>query len=468
MTIQMDVETRLKADGHGLDRDFPSVDILERRILARIAITPREERRRPTLPQELALAGLFVVAVALLAIGVARLRALTQPVPAHPTPSVRSGPVPAAALFPPSFPVKMVTPTVGWVGTGGDVSRTTDGGLHWLPVSPPPLQNETKFRPAIYFLDASHAWLARAIGSSAGCCTPPARLIISRTADGGRTWSAGDPVPANGVAVSAQLSFVDEQRGWLLTDVQTHQQPATPENVPEITNYDRGLTRTIYATNDGGLHWSRLVSAPQSAGSVLGTMAVGCRPSGLTFVSLDTGWLSFDCTQTAGPLPPGPSGPVVVATRDGGRSWQSVSLPSYPSDAICSAKPPVFSGSLGVLAVWCSGGSGGIYVTTDGGRTWSTHPPPVYSPIDVIDFIDAKNGWTASLSGEVYRTTNSARDWTLVGRLSVLGETVHNVQFLDSKVGFALAVGEFASTTLRTTDGGRTWEVVERAPLEGQ
>ncbi len=155
MGAQQELEQRLRIYAQDFDHDFPRAASLDRRIMARVAITAREERRALTLPQELALAGLVVVAVALLVIGIARVREMTQPVPAHPTPSVRSNPVPATALFPPSFPVKMVTPKVGWAASVGAVFRTTDGGLRWESVSLPSLPNGTKEGSASYFLDRS-------------------------------------------------------------------------------------------------------------------------------------------------------------------------------------------------------------------------------------------------------------------------------------------------------------------------
>ena len=83
MTMHLEVEQRLQADAQELDRDFPRADRLEQKILARVARTPREERRAPTLRQEVILAGLFVVMVALLG---------RFSDPARPPPAVASAP----------------------------------------------------------------------------------------------------------------------------------------------------------------------------------------------------------------------------------------------------------------------------------------------------------------------------------------------------------------------------------------
>lgn len=96
MITQQELESRLQSDAQDLDRDFPRANELELRILARVAATPREKRRPAlTLKQELAVAGLFVVVVALIAIGIGRLRSLAPYLPATPTPTVGSTPAPA-------------------------------------------------------------------------------------------------------------------------------------------------------------------------------------------------------------------------------------------------------------------------------------------------------------------------------------------------------------------------------------
>src|ERR1700681_262609 len=493
MITQRELEGRLQADARELDRDFPRADKVELRILARAAVTPREERRRAlTLKRELALAGLFVVTVALLAVGVGRLRELTHRAPAHPTPTVRSSPGSAAGIPFELSTVKMVTPTIGWARPLGhgigpdDVVYTTDGGQHWKLVSPPASANETKAGTvATYFLDARHAWLVRSIGSPGWWAR--ARLMILRTADAGRTWTTGDEIPArafagDGFGVAAAVFFLDEQRGWLFVEVQTNQQPVTSEAntppglahfvagtnapIPQPTNNDRGLTRTIYTTADGGLHWSRLVAAPQSGGSVLGTIAIGCAASGLTFASLDVGWLTFDCTNNQ---PGGANLPVVADTHNGGLSWNSLPPPPV-SGANCNALPPTFRRNLGVLPFTCyNGGRSGNYFTGDGGVTWSVNLLPEFKFFSAIDFIDAKTGWAVDGNGDVYHTTNSGRNWTMVGRLAAASGPgqIESLQFLDSKVGFATK-NVFGPNYYRTTDGGRTWAAVQAAPVGNQ
>lgn len=102
-------------------------------------------------------------------------------------------------------------------------------------------------------------------------------------------------------------------------------------------------------------------------------MAVGCFETGIVFSSTDTGWLTWGCSSGNGEPPAQRSGPVVASTRDGGRTWTPVALPSYPTDvaSICDATPPTFIGNRGVLQVNCAGiisGKNYVYTSADTGE----------------------------------------------------------------------------------------------------
>jgi photosystem II stability/assembly factor-like uncharacterized protein len=449
MRVSPDLETRLHADAQELDRDFPGTDSLERRILARVAITARDKRRAPTRLQELALAGLLVGTVALLAIGVAQLRATTRPGPARTHSGSSMAPCTAA-------PLHMVNATIGWQGDPdrtdwyGFPLRTTDGGLHWLRV-PVPYGGGTKTGSTSCFLDADHAWVTGITADG---------LVVYSTANGGQTWKTGVPVPG---ALIARLAFIDAQRGWLLTDIG----PAGALS-----------ERRIYSTTDGGLHWSLIVSALAKGGSTLGTLAVGCTESGMTFVDVDTGWLSWDCRPPSPPAAaviqpgtPAPLGPLVASTRDGGRSWQRVALPTYSSSGqwVCSAYPPVVALAQGVLPVTCQGaGHSALFITDDGGRHWSFLRPPTDSDRALEDFIDADTGWAVSPApggNDLYRTINGGRDWVLVKRGLFRDQAVTAFQFADASVGFVYTMAKDGLLQLlKTTDGGITWTALPTGP----
>jgi photosystem II stability/assembly factor-like uncharacterized protein len=360
---------------------------------------------------------------------------------------------------------------VGSVGWSDYLQRTTDGGLNWRNVSPPSPPNRTKGAVTNYILDVDHAWFT--VATADVPLRNATKLVVFATADGGKTWTQGS-VPMSGVvASSAALGFIDAKRGWLITD---SGRMAIDKTNTSIVN--QPLTRAIYATSDGGASWSRLVSAQEGDGSTLGTLALGCSISGLTFATADRGWLTWDCNSTLGTRDPvGHS--IVAMTQDGGRGWQPVALPSIPYyGSICGAFPPVFKLSQGVLPVLCTGtgqpGFGAVYGTTDGGRSWSVHELPFFT--QKLDFVDSNTGWAFGTRGTfgstgltLYRTTNGGRDWAVIKQFAT-EQNLIGFRFIDPKIGFLLT-SRYApdrrsgtSTMWKTTDGGQTWSVLSSRP----
>jgi photosystem II stability/assembly factor-like uncharacterized protein len=259
-------------------------------------------------------------------------------------------------------------------------------------------------------------------------------VVVQSTHDGGQTWQQGQPVPATGANLAAELEFLDDQHGWLLIDTGYYASPA--------------FVRTLWATTDGGLHWSRLTSGAPSDGSVLGQMAKGCAESGMMFLSVDRGWLTWDCSRSNGPAPTQSAGPVVAATNDGGRSWAPVDLPG-----ICGATPPIFSRNQGVLQSMC-----GVYWTIDSGRTWSLGQGIPFNA--QVDFVDGATGFyfqTSAAGSDLYRTDDGGQGWTVVKRGLFSGDTIDSYRFVDATTGFANT--SKSPATWKTTDGGKTWSL---------
>jgi photosystem II stability/assembly factor-like uncharacterized protein len=437
--------------------DFPHPMLLSRimAILDAEAKTAggRQERRmrgprfRATLPPRTLqlLAAALVLAVAVVAI--AAFLAINQY--SHRSVPVRTHPVAASGTCFQGF--HMVTPTTGWRGSG---SRTTDGGTTWRGVSPPSLPNFSKGALGECIFDATHAWTTQTTGPSLVDTT---QLYVFATADGGQTWKQGAPVPASGSNMGIALEFIDPQNGWLLTDMGSDALPS--------------LTRTLYTTADGGLHWSRVASGSESGGSSLGQLAGGCSVSGMTFATTDKGWLTWDCSRGNGTQPQS-GGSVVAATLDGGRTWTPLRLPSFPgtADWICGASPPLFSGNRGVLPVSCGGighgGWAGVYRSNDSGESWTVGQFPLWVELSQMDFVDATTGFVfvGVATSDLYRTTDSGGSWALVKKGVFSGQGVGEFQFIDANTGFA-----YTSTggPWTTADGGLTWSLPGQRTLPG-
>ncbi len=374
-----ELEGRLRSAAATYERLAPAIPDLERRILARIAVTPREDRpyrgrpgRRSWAIQLLAAAAVlaFAVAVAFL-IREARLFREPQPV-TTPSPSPQSlsviGPGGwkysayglGTARFGPWVTPTMVTPTIGWQSPGASLTRTTDGGAHWMDVTPPGLGNIG----VADYLDATHAWIAEEVGN---------RVITFRTADGGRTWQQGAPITpiTHDSAGPHQLEFVDPSHGWLLLS-------------PVIGT----VPFTLYRTNDGGLHWQ--LEAVSSTATNRRLSQFGCdRFCLMAFASPSTGWVTSVAPQPR---------PSLLVTHDGGATWKLQTLPltTVNMGCPCYVDPPIFSDQdHGTLMLWSEGNLlvGHLLVTSDRGSSWTTRSLPGEAQLLSVGFYDASHRW---------------------------------------------------------------------------
>jgi photosystem II stability/assembly factor-like uncharacterized protein len=378
-----------------------------------------------------------------------------------PTPRYLSFPTPANGTFcsgsrarhwatSPPTTATMINASTGWAY--GPL-RTTDGGSHWVDVSPPSIPDRTPINDQ-FFLDAIHAWVAETSGSSKTCID---RVVVFRTADAGRTWEQAAPIPVRFAGPTDYIwaapsssanwfSFIDAQHGWLLVG----SGPAVATQSEEWPGLgQRWGVADLYKTTDGGLHWTLVSTNPGSR--------VGCHGgSGISFSTATTGWIVSDCG--------------LLVTRDGGNTWSKRSIPVTPVDP-----PQFFDDRSGVLL-----GVEGVVVTSDGGTTWTFRSLP---GANVVDFINASEGWAVSFLGNdqdqaefgLYQTSDGARSWTPIHTTSPLSlgsarfwgtmgldAGAWGLDFVDSRNGFWTICGGppgpcMGNGLFMTTDAGRTW-----------
>jgi photosystem II stability/assembly factor-like uncharacterized protein len=458
MTIQLEVEKRLQADAQELDRDFPSADRLEQRILARVAITSREERRALTLRQELVLAGLFVVMVALLAVGIGRLRAITQPVPARQTPTVIATPsVQGGGAFNAVQTPLFVSANLGWTtesqpGPAGPAAlfQTTDGGRHW--------QRQLSWDcPGAAQLRFTADGVEGLVVGAPGQCGSP----LFHTDDGGAHWQRFTFPPGAGQAVQtacklglcvqqnieAQVYFLNPREGWVLSQ----------ETTLSVAD--------LFHTTDSGAHWTRTARLDLQAQFNLDLARGIAGPSGRVDHALN-GQLIFRDSSTGLLVV---EGSALFLTHDGGATWEVQKLPAptgiKPDQATTRLSVPrFFSDRDGVVELIQSPTQGSskdirafVYTTADGGSHWSG---PTALPGNVFVFINSKSwvGGSGGLFGMDYflRTNDAGRHWDRFQPSGVDARSwdiLTHFDFVDAAHGWALING----TLYVTSDGGLRW-----------
>ncbi|MGC8635082.1 MAG: WD40/YVTN/BNR-like repeat-containing protein [Candidatus Limnocylindrales bacterium] len=314
-------------------------------------------RRRSAMLGALAVAAVLVVAL----VGSVYLAGAVKPGPALPVAPAPTAspaasyprklwPVPTATLAP-----SVAAATVDLAGTfpggglwamrGSAFLVSADAGASWRQSTLPTLAPQSE--QMVVVLDAEHAWYV-VVGPGAspvtGAPTDILHYAVYRTSDGGRTWQQR-AVPGNYPATAASLVFVDPKHGDLLCSAE---------------RFSSG-TSTVLWTTDGGASWQ-----------VVGTAAW----IGSMFAASDPSTLWAGAPPEAGPV----AHPLLAASRDGGRTWQDVSLPGLSAGLGGAARwlagPPVFrDASTGVVTVTTIN-SGfhpetWLYRTSDGGHAWS-------------------------------------------------------------------------------------------------
>lgn len=283
----------------------------------------------------------------------------------------------------------------------------------WEPVS---YSEDLDFRE-VFFVTTDKGWVAGSKGT------------IIHTKDGGATWTAqmgGDPQSADPPV--RLLRFLDETHGWAVLG-------GTGSRVSRIL-------RTV-----DGESWEDLGAAPD----YVHALAMSSPTEGVA----------------AGYLGMGSNPSTLLRTRDGGKTWNPVTMCSVKAmvgglsrDIGCRIGRIQFvTPSVGYLvaSTMCVGPCAHPPIlgkTEDGGESWrfflGPGDPEVVGATDLF-FTDENTGIVRTTDGKLSRTTDGGNTWT--GLLASVGN-YGSLIFADPEVGWALEYHERMSFTV---DGGNRW-----------
>ena len=271
------------------------------------------------------------------------------------------------------------------------------------PTQPPSLSDEGTL------IDQQHAWVGG--------------FSLKRTTDGGREWKqmrpSSEDVVVFGKEGQAYLKpyFITPTRGWLEAGSGTWQ------------------------TEDGGMTWRLLFPG----GSDLPV-----------FADDRHGWINValgDLKEQS------------YTTQDGGKTWQTCGAQRGYNRQTLDGKAYFLTLRLG----WGITGRTverqtiyGVARTTDGGCNWhqlwvsNDNPDEWY---DDIYFIDEREGWLAGkANGGLYHTTNGGKTWNDLP-LPYEGSKVTHVYFGNHNEGWIIVnkLDGSPATFFHTTDAGQKW-----------
>ena len=347
------------------------------------------------------------------------------PYPDTPAPeAINTSPVESPALV----AIHFLNELEAWGVTETQIVRTNDGGSTWYNVTPPDVTDTASI--GTFILDTTHAWVQKPDFNNF-----PNNGLLYRTNDGGLTWTISS-TPFSG----GDLSFIDVHNGWMLADL----------GVGAGSN-----AVAVFQTKDSGMTWTQTYTNDPNSPDAGDSLPLGGLKSDLMPLDMQTAWVS-GVTYSSGTA-------YLYRTDDGGHTWSLVNL-EVPAGAenfelsIDKDQMQFISARDGFLVVRLAGDSTqtAVYVTHDGGTTWTLTPTLIPSAGE-SNFLSAREA--VIYNGEqFYVTRDAAQTWTSVSPNIVFGDSFVTMDFVDLATGWIVTLDPSKHRSLyRTNDGGTTW-----------
>ncbi len=307
---------------------------------------------------------------------------------------------------------------------------------------------------------------------------------ILRTLDGGTSWYNATPAGLSTVAPAVSF-FLNDTTAWVLVSAGNPTSGTlyhttdggstwTSTSVPfgggsmQFLDPNNGwimvglgaamshMAVAVYRTGDGGATWSQVFTDEPNVPNTSDSLPFVGDKNGLAASDMDHAWVTG--------AEPVNDFIYVYMTQDGGKTWsgQNPALPSAFAGAMTSANPPrFFSNTEAVLPVGVYANTNAVilYVSHDGGLTWIATTPVALngraSLPDPQDFFVWDGGTT------LYVSHDGGGSWTAVStNVNIINE-LSSYQFVNATTGWAITSDASGNTTLyQTTDGGANWNVL--------
>jgi photosystem II stability/assembly factor-like uncharacterized protein len=228
------------------------------------------------------------------------------------------------------------------------------------------------------------------------------------------------------------VKFIDRNTGWILGQYDT----------TVGTNHSYAYKSTILKTTDAGASWVEQIID-------------NCILYRFDFPSRLVGWAVGITRDRSG---------LICKTIDGGTSWNVVD-----SGAVGSIYYSIRF--LDDLHGWIGGWNDTtsfVVRTINGGATWERGYDKTLDVNDLF-FLDTMNGWSVGENGKIYKTSDGGATWRAVLQAPdpnspSSGSPLRRIRFTDQMHGCAVGGLGGGETKVWTSDGGVSWNVVNKTP----
>lgn len=140
----------------------------------------------------------------------------------------------------------------------------------------------------------------------------------------------------------------------------------------------------------------------------------------------------------------------LMNTTDGGENWQRVTMAG--ADVNARLVRAVFSpGGSG----WAFGEGGAVYKSSGGDAKWVRLHSPTRHLLLGGTFIDDNRGWLVGAGATIMQTSDGGETWHLSQLADAPGIRFNATSFIGNRLGWAVGSG---GSIYRTVNGGRTWQ----------
>jgi photosystem II stability/assembly factor-like uncharacterized protein len=269
-----------------------------------------------------------------------------------------------AASLPRPDDVMLRSDGSGWLLAEGQLSRTADGGKTWTTVRTAPGASGVPRR----FLYAEGPILRI---EAVAVCGGPSGLqycltVLHASDDGGQSWSVG-------TQTLREVGAFDTPRPTLAF--------ATPDvAVRVVTTFEQRVDRST----DGGRTWST-ITLPPLPGFI----------GRVQFLDVNRGWML------------GGNG-LALRTLDRGASWSLVTLPTPTPRNGATTLPRLNAVFFADASTgWMVGDEGTVLATSNGGTTWAVQPTGTPYQLSTLFARDARTVWIGDVHGSIYASTTA-------------------------------------------------------------
>ncbi len=343
--------------------------------------------------------------------------------------------------------------TDAWAG----VFMSTDGGMNWFPSSEGII---TRTGPSGDAIPVFSLTIDPNSPETIWAGTQFQRGIF-KSVDGGRTWNKVD----NGVVENEGITFRgfsvqpgDSNVVYAAGEISSWAWAGSPRPGREF-DMTRGV---VYKTTNGGQSWRAVWRGANLA------RYVWINPQNPEILYISTGFFDREAANSD-PAKKLAGGEGILKSTDGGQTWGAInnglnnlyvtSLFMHPSN------PDILLAAAGNIQYPVGGG---VYLTTDGGESWTSTLPNEQDIFEAVEF-SSSNPSIAYAGNDlaIYRSEDGGHTWRRASGGEYWGPPGVRAGFpidfqVDPRNPDRIFANEYGGGNFLSVDGGQTWTDVSR------